>query len=279
MINKNYIRKVYNRPFPYIIFENFFEKDYFDKIIQDFPGIKTFEKEKNIVGRMHHDITNGDRVYDDLVKKSDAYKKMHEFVYSKSFINFFLGIFKDQILENFKNKSLLHNPFDFETIEKPHEGIKVIDKNSLSNTQKKNIYSRIDIGVGKKNYGLKTGGGGIHVDNPQRLISLLFYCGGYSNMKGGEHRIWKEDNGKMILEKIIVPKPNMMIASLQTNKSYHDVNPITEIEGTRNAFYLAISSSVKIWKDLEYSEFNLKYNKNRCRKNLFRKIIDLVNAR
>ena len=279
MINKNYTKKIYNKPFPYIIFENFFEKDYFDKIIKDFPKIQTFEKEKNNVGRMHHDITNGDKIYDNLVKNSDTYKKMHEFVYSKSFINLFLDFFKDQILENFNNKSLLHNPFDFEIIEDPYEGTKVVDKNSLSNKEKKNIYSRIDIGVGKKNYGLKTGGGGIHVDNPQRLISLLFYCGGYSHMKGGEHRIWKEENGKMILEKVITPKPNMMIASLQTNKSYHDVNPIVEIEGTRNAFYLAISSSIKTWKDLEYSEFNLKYNKNRCKKNFFRKIIDLVNAK
>ena len=46
MINKNYTQKIYNKPFPYIIFEDFFEKDYFDKIIQDFPKIKTFEKEK-----------------------------------------------------------------------------------------------------------------------------------------------------------------------------------------------------------------------------------------
>ena len=36
-------------------------------------------------------------------------------------------------------------------------------------------------------------------------------------MKGGE-QVWKEENGKMILEKIIVPKPNMMIASLQLIK-------------------------------------------------------------
>jgi len=279
MINKNYTKKIYNEPFPYVIFNNFFEKKYYDEVARDFPKIQTFEKEKNNVGRMHHDITNGDKVYKDLIKKSDAYKKMHNWVYSKNFIDFFLHIFRDQIITNYNNKNLLHNPFSFNIIEEPYEGAKVVDKNSLSNKKKKNIYSRIDIGVGKKNYGIKTGGGGIHVDNPQRLISLLFYCGGYSHIKGGEHRIWKKESGNMKLENIIVPKPNMLIASLQTNISYHDVNPIKEIEGTRNAFYLAISSSIKTWKSVKYSKFNLKYNKNRCKKNFLRKMIDLLNVK
>ena len=89
MINKNYTKKIYNEPFPYVIFNNFFEKEYYDEVARDFPKIQTLEKEKNNVGRMHHDITNGDKVYKDLIKKSDAYKKMHDWVYSKNFIDFF----------------------------------------------------------------------------------------------------------------------------------------------------------------------------------------------
>ena len=278
MINKNYTKKIYKKPFPYIIFEDFFEKEYFNELIKDFPKIQLFEKTKNNVGRMHHDITSGEKIYDNLIKESDAYKKMHHFVYSKDFISFFLNQFKKDIILNLKKKDLLHNPFNFKIIEKPYEGKKVIDKNSLTDKDKGSVYSRIDIGIGKKNYGVTTGGGGIHVDNPQRLISLLFYCGGYAHIEGGEHRIWEESNSKMKLKNTIIPKPNMMIVSLQTNVSYHDVNPIKEIIGSRNAFYLAISSSKKIWKDVKYSKFNLHYNKNRCKKNFLKKIIDLINV-
>jgi hypothetical protein len=38
---------------------------------------------------------------------------------------------------------------------------------------------------------------------------------------------------------------------------------VTEINGTRNAFYMAISSNVKIWKNLEDNNFSKNFNKNR----------------
>ena len=37
--------------------------------------------------------------------------------------------------------------------------------------------------MGLLNYGKDTGGKGIHVDNPQRLISILLYLGGYRKFK------------------------------------------------------------------------------------------------
>ena len=49
------------------------------------------------------------------------------------------------------------------------------------------------------------------------------------------------------------------------NEAYDD-GEIINLNGSRNAFYLAISSSVKIWKNVEYSKFNILYNKNRCKK-------------
>ena len=126
--------------------------------------------------------------------------------------------------------------------------------------------------MGEKGYGIKTGGNGIHVDNPQRLISILFYVGGFSKIKGGEHRLWKFNNKKVQIAKEFKPNSNLLIASLQTNISYHDVNPVTEITGTRNAFYIAISCSNSIWKKVKVNEFNLKHNRNRCKLNFFNKI-------
>ena len=117
--------------------------------------------------------------------------------------------------------------------------------------------------MGRKNYGLVNGGKGIHVDNPQRLISMIFYIGGFKKIEGGEFRVWEKKNNEMKISETITPKDNLMIVSLQKNNSYHDVNPVTEIEGTRNAFYIAISSNVKIWKNLKENNFNKTFNKNR----------------
>ena len=57
-------------------------------------------------------------------------------------------------------------------------------------------------------------------------------------IEGGEHRIWKTNNDKTNLKifEEIKPKSNLLIAALQNNDAYHDVNPITLINGTRNAF-------------------------------------------
>lgn len=66
----------------------------------------------------------------------------------------------------------------------------------------------------------------------------------------------------MKLFETIKPKENLMIVGLQNNISFHDVNPLTEINGTRNTFYMATSSNVKIRKSLEDNSFNKKFNKN-----------------
>ena len=128
-----------------------------------------------------------------------------------------------------------------------------------------------------KGYGIKSGGGGIHVDNPQRIISMLFYLGGYKTINGGEHRIWKKKNEEEIeIYETIQPKENSIIVSLQNNNAFHDVNPVTSIDGTRNTFYLAISCTNQIWKNVDVNNFNLKYCKNRVKPNLFNKILSKI---
>lgn len=156
----------------------------------------------------------------------------------------------------------------------PHEVGGVIGKNQLSNLDKKFIYPRLDIGLGIQGYGKNNGGGGVHIDNPQRIISLLFYLGGFNHINGGDHRIWKMNKTKNDLElhESIKPKKNLLIAGLQNNFAFHDVDPIKEIKGSRNAFYMAISSSIPIWKNVKNDKFNIQYNKNRVKLSLIQKV-------
>ena len=51
------------------------------------------------------------------------------------------------------------------------------------------------------------------------------------------------------------------------------MNPVEEITGSRNAFYLAISSSTPIWHNVKYNKFNSKFNKNRAKPNLLQKFL------
>jgi len=251
-------------PYPYIIIEDFFEEKFYKNLKNNFPREDEFKLQPNKVNRMHFDTSFGDDLYNKLIINSPEYKKLHQYIYSKDFIKKYLNDFKKDIQSEIKSKNL-DNIFEYKIVEVALEKNKIFNKIDIQSSHKENcnLYSRIDLGMGKKGYGLINGGKGIHVDNPQRLISIIFYLGGFTKIQGGEFRVWKKINNEMKVFETIKPKENLMIVSLQNNISFHDVNPVTEINGTRNAFYMAISSNVKIWKNLEDNNFNKNFNKNR----------------
>lgn len=272
MLNPDRIIEKSTDPFPHVIIKNFFDKDFYDKLENEFPKKDAFINHKNNVGRMHYDTTFGHDLYQNVLSKSSAYNELHNYIYSNKFIETFLDIFNKDI-DNEINKDFLKiNVKKLVLDSKPFEVGKIYNKQSFKKKGNSFLYPRLDIGMGEKGYGIKTGGSGIHIDNPQRLISILFYVGGFSKIEGGEHRLWKVNDKKVQIAKEIKPNPNLLIASLQNNISYHDVNPITEITGTRNAFYIAISCSNPIWKEIKVTEFNLKHNRNRCKLGFFNKI-------
>ena len=273
MINPNKIIEKNSEPFPYLIIKDFFSEDFYKKLEKDFPTKKEFLKQKKNVGRMHYDSTYGHNLYKDILDNSEAYKELHNYIYSDQFIKTFLDLFEIDIDKEISKKFLEINVKKLGIQSQPFEIGEVFNKQNLKKKKESFLYPRLDIGMGEKGYGIKTGGNGIHVDNPQRLISILFYVGGFSKIKGGEHRLWKIDNEKVQIAKEFKPNSNLLIASLQTNISYHDVNPVTEITGTRNAFYIAISCSNPIWKKVKVNEFNLRHNRNRCKLNFFNEII------
>jgi len=272
MLNPNKIIEKNTDPFPYLIIRDFFDKNFFNEIEKEFPNKEKFIQQKNNVGRMHYDTTFGHNLYQETMNKSNAYKKLHNYIYSDNFIKTFLELFDNEINNEIKNNFLNVDVRNLKINQNPFEVGEIFNKKNLKKKEDLFLYPRLDIGMGEKGYGIKTGGKGIHIDNPQRLISILFYAGGYSNIEGGEHRLWKVNDEKVQIAKEIKPNANLLIASLQNNISYHDVNPITEITGTRNAFYIAISCNNPIWKNIKVNDFNLKYNRNRCKLGFLSKI-------
>ena len=251
-------------PYPYIVIENFFEENFYKNLKINFPSEEKFQSQPNKVNRMHYDTSFGDELYNELITNSLEYKKLHQYVYSTDFVKKYLDIFKKDIQSEIKSKNLT-NIFEYKIVEQALEKNKIFNKIDIQKSNKKNcqLYSRIDLGMGKKDYGLINGGKGIHVDNPQRLISIIFYIGGFTKIQGGEFRVWEKINDEIKIFETIPPKENLMIVSLQNNISFHDVNPVTEINGNRNAFYMAISANVKIWKNPKDNNFEKKFNKNR----------------
>ncbi len=273
MINENCNIEKHSYPFPYVKISNFLKDEVFDGLEKNFPKIENFQKSSRSVKRMDFDTTYGDKLYDDLINNHEFYQSFHNFVYSVEFTKYFINIFKDDIKNEYDQGFLTDNIEKYEIEPAPYEVGGVINKKNIKKKNTKFMYPRLDIGAGIEGYGKNSGGKGIHIDNPQRLISVLFYLGGYKKIDGGEHRIWKKnDKNDLEIHESIKPEKNLLIAGLQNNLAFHDVNPVNSVEGSRNAFYLAISCSLSIWKDVKSDNFNLKYNKNRVRLNLFERI-------
>ena len=60
MINSNRILEKKRFPYPYIIIQNFFEKEFYKNIENDFPKKESFLDYPNNLKRMHFDTTYGD---------------------------------------------------------------------------------------------------------------------------------------------------------------------------------------------------------------------------
>lgn len=249
--------KVITEPYPHIAVGNALSR--YSEIDSDFPE----ESEFGPSLRMHGDLTYVDAQYQELIARSPVYQALHRWVYSAEFIQQFLTMFDLEIDAKVSSGELLFDPRSLPIRPEPFEARTKINVDRVG-SKDPFLFPRLDLGVGRLNYGREHGGGGVHVDNLTRLISTLVYIGENPSMKGGEHRLYKLEGTRPLIDKVYAPKPNFMVASVQSNFAYHDVNPVTHIEGVRKAFYLAVSCSTEIWRPHRDRSLS-KLTKNRYR--------------
>lgn len=232
---------VHASPYPHTALTPAFA-DY-DGLVADFPAEDRFASRI----RMHGDLTAGDAEYDRLVEASSSYRALHDWIYSPDFVRAFLEIFDETIESAVKAGELLFDPRTLPIRAEPYEGRRMIGMSGPRTTDAF-LFPRLDLGIGLLDYGKVNGGGGIHVDNVTRLMSALLYIDRNPTMIGGEHRLYRLQGTRPVIDKVYPPEPNLMVASLQSNVALHDVNPVTAIEGCRKALYFAVSCSLPIWR-------------------------------
>jgi hypothetical protein len=245
---------VIEEPYPHIVLAG--SLDAIGELNQDFPSKCQFGPSI----RMDGDLTAGDPEYEHLLLRSSAYASLHRQVCSRQFIGAFLKPFRSHIQRAYENGELLANPFALKVVPEPVETR--VSGRSFVGGGEPFLYPRFDIGYGEVGYGIHNGGRGVHVDNLPRLISILVFLNTPQAMVGGSHRLYGLRKNRPVLEKVYQPVAGLVIASLQSNRAFHDAEPISEIVGERRAFYMAVSCSEPIWK----KEVNGKLstlNKNR----------------
>lgn len=230
-------------PYPHIVFGEALSD--LDRLNDEFPAKDRFGP----TIRMDGDLTAGDPGYDELVSTSSAYGELHRSVYSAAFVSTFLELFRGQIARACESGQLLLDPFALDIVAEPVEK-RVSGQSFVGTTDSSEtfLYPRLDIGYGGVGYGKHNGGRGVHIDNLPRLISVMVFLNTPRSMVGGTHRLYGLHRGAPVLEKVYSPAAGLMIASLQSNHAFHDVEPIEDIDGERRALYLAVSCSKPIWK-------------------------------
>lgn len=242
--------KIFKEPYTHLICDDFL-KDY--KNYDDTYPISLLSTPI----RMDKDLTYGDKHYDRI--HSTVFSALHEYVYSHSFIEDFLNVFKDDFLEKYNNDELLYDPFKLKIKPDPYELRNFISRKNNMNDDLF-LFPRMDFGVGYAGYGYMNGGRGIHTDNVTRLISIMLFFTDQSALRKGEHLLYGVENKTPKLKKKIDLKKNRLLASIQSNDAYHAVDPL--LAGERRAIYMSISCSSRIWKDYE-DPFLRKLSKNR----------------
>jgi len=232
---------VMTAPYPHVVLGSALAVH--DGLVGDFPPDDRFGRKI----RMHGDLTSGDEGYDALIAQSPAFRQLHDWVYSEAFIATFLAMFDQEIERQVRDGDLLIDPRTLPIHAAPYERRKMLGPRQIGEGSAF-LFPRLDLGIGKLGYGTDTGGSGVHVDNLTRLVSILVYIDDNPTMVGGEHRLYRLDGIRPVIDRVYAPRGNLMVASLQSNSAFHDVNPVTAITGTRKALYMAVSCSTVIWR-------------------------------
>jgi hypothetical protein len=257
-------------PYPHIALPDALTR--YRELAADFPSEERF----SVPIRMHGDLTDPDPEYARLLKESSAWRALHDTVYSEDFITGFMEVFRTEIETRMATGELLVNPFELPMHVEPFEGRQLIGRTTeFDQSVGAFIFPRLDIGIGRSGYGRVNGGRGVHVDNSTRLISILIYLGENLSMVGGEHRLFRLEGHRPVVDKCYPPAANFMVASLQSNMAYHDVNPVTDIEGVRKAIYMAVSCSAPLWAPHRNRRLQ-RLTKNRYQPNIIERSIARV---
>jgi hypothetical protein len=186
-------QKVIDEPYPHVAFEN--ALDEIHGLNVDFPSRDGFGP----TIRMDGDLTAGDPGYGALILKSPAYAALHRQVYSTEFISTFLELFRLPLQHAYKTGQLLADPFTLKVVPEPIE--KRVTGQFVAGEAGPFLYPRFDIGYGAVGYGRHNGGGGVHVDNLPRLISILVFLNTPRAMVGGTHRLYGLRRNEPVLKK------------------------------------------------------------------------------
>ncbi len=264
MINLNNYQK-HDEPYPLIIFDNFFEENFLQKILAEFPSIEEFIKfKKTMVNRRF--LSNENPDFYKYINTNKSWKEFYENVNTKVFFSKILNLLVENNSQNHKKFSTLvykenlykKSNLKFNFMHYVRESIQSLPRNrvinylrdnikskiNLASNRENNCYLRLDISSASNGYNRKP-----HKDSDGTIIAFLIYLEDKNNIGGtGGNFIINDNSMKKIKE--LEPKKNRAVFFLSNKNSYHSVSEMKFANGWRKFIYGGFTSRNKnIWKD------------------------------
>ena len=260
MINLDKIEKS-SFPYPLVIVEDFFEENFLQKILNEFPKQEEFVNfKKTMVNRRFLSNDNPD-FYKYIYEKkfwAEFYKKINNYNFYKNVLDLLLSeeqqykkFYELSFFDNFNKKNKLTFNLNYYLREMTQIVPRIKFFNYLRNFTKKilyknnrrdGVYLRFDISSASNGY-FRTP----HTDSDGTILAFLVYLEDQVNIGGtGGEFVVNDTNLNEI--KSIRPKKNKALFFLSNKKSLHSVSKIKNANGWRKFIYGGFTcTDKKIW--------------------------------
>lgn len=262
-------------PFPHVVKQEIIDSALFDHLRVDFPDDAFFADQNDRTGAVGSrvgkgtgfDIYRGDKAYDQLITRSEAWREFDTFINSRRFVELFLDLFGPDLPALGCKADVDPCQYDRSTVE-PREVLRAkptfLDRvrQVLPRTSrpvgKPGLFTRLDIERSKSGYSKPP-----HCDRANRLASLIIYFTDMEaeGIEGGELNLYRHKRKLEPNQHERHPRPEDVdiVATLRptanlgvffpcSNNSYHGVNATRTIEGTaRDFLYINISAVTDCW--------------------------------
>lgn len=227
-------------PFPYAVVEDALDAGYFAQLEKDFPPFPTSEpaQKSGYIGQKSIQYNSPEYLH--LLKRSSAWKALHDFVSSQAVVDLGMRVYGDLIKSDpnclLDPENLVYEPYH-EDVERVRKDIDAIIKQRKSPVNK--VFSRMDFFHGlPEKYALHP-----HLDWPHRIFSMLIYFSTTNSSTGGEYIAYQQQpDGKFIVQEIYPTKPNLLLSHMSCSpKSWHGVSPFNG-PGMRKLIQIQISA-------------------------------------
>lgn len=248
-------KKIFYKPWPYMVIEDFLKKDEINKIKNEILVNNDFD-DKVMTNRRR--INKGSTNFINLTKKSKAIKNIFNKLNSQKFYQEVSKIFDKKKLTWIPDENFSLYSKDFFGEQKFSFKEKITKILSFFNLIKTSLYLDIDFSVSEKGYYRAA-----HRDRDTRILNFLIYLNNFNKKNGGSLEIHKYKYSSNLQEKYprfpkkkdtnmlkkIPPKSGRMVIFLSTPDSYHAAEKIFMGNSKRIFIYGSFSLNKKVsWR-------------------------------